>query len=252
MADNSISSMINSLRKQGNLGEALKKAREAKDSNGRVEIPDGNYVCRVTGAKLVPGDKPRVIWNLIVDRGPQKGATVPYRFDLYQRSWKDRKTDEKVTYTLDQAFEDASKNLQRVGVSPSKLPEGDIAAFLNAMLEFPENGPLVAITARKKGDFVNIYLNRRVEEAGEGGTTTSLITESSDGDTPFEPTGDEETLQIEIDDVVRYKAEGDQRATRWVVTETDNVSQSCALQEIAGRRRTVESVSWGDVEPMMA
>ena len=163
MADNSISSMINSLRKQGNLGEALKKAREAKDSNGRVEIPDGNYVCRVTGAKLVPGDKPRVVWNLIVDRGPQKGATVPYRFDLYQRSWKDRKTDEKVTYTLDQAFEDASKNLQRVGVSPAKLPEGDIAAFLNAMLEFPEGGPLVAITARKKGDFVNIYLNRRVE-----------------------------------------------------------------------------------------
>jgi len=122
------------------------KMKETGDYND-VTLPPGRYVCIIRRAKAqeVKGI-PKVIFDLeVAGEAEQAGGRISVWNEL---------TEEKIHYLL--------KVLSRLGYDVEALDDEDTLA---AILEDIEtNTPVVRVTAKQGGEYVNYYIDKKLDE----------------------------------------------------------------------------------------
>ena len=126
------------------------------------EVPDGKYQVRIDTVRLEHSQKgdPMIKWDLIVIAGPHSGRHIFKNSVITQASLPFVKGDLK-TLGLELAkFSDLSQRLEEL---------------LDVTLE---------VTKRTRGDYTNVYFNKRFQIAGAGAQTPPPA-EQSHGEIPF-------------------------------------------------------------------
>ncbi|MDZ4848404.1 MAG: DUF669 domain-containing protein [Pirellulaceae bacterium] len=121
------------------------------------EVPDGKYQVRIDSVRLGQSQKgdPMIKWELLVISGPQTGRRIFRNSVITAASLPFVKGD-----------------LSTVGLQLTKFSElaGRLESLLDVTLE---------VTKRTRGDFANVYFNRRIQLAGNASSN------HDDENTPF-------------------------------------------------------------------
>lgn len=126
------------------------------------EVPDGKYQARIDSVRLANSQKgdPMIKWDLIVLSGPQAGRHIF-----------------KNSVITPAAMPFVKGDLKTLGLELAKF--SDLPSHLESLLDIT-----LEVTKRTRGDFANVYFNRRFQIAG-GGTQTPPPPEQSHGQIPF-------------------------------------------------------------------
>ncbi len=114
---------------------------------GDEDIPDGKYLARIENVELTTSREkqtPMLKWTLVIT-GPQFVGCKLWRYNLLA-------TDENAAWL--------KKDLHRCDVDLEKL--SDLPDHLHRLLDV-----VVEVTKRTRGEFTNVYINRRVSAGGE-------------------------------------------------------------------------------------
>jgi hypothetical protein len=121
------------------------------------EVPDGKYQARIDSVRLDRSQKgdPMIKWDLIVMSGPQAGRHIF-----------------KNSVITPAALPFVKGDLTTLGLELARFSElsGRLEELLDATLE---------VTKRTRGEYTNVYFNRRIQIAGEAPR------QLSEDDTPF-------------------------------------------------------------------
>lgn len=121
------------------------------------EVPDGKYQVRIDSVRLESSQKgdPMIKWDLIVLSGPNAGRHIFKNSVITQAALPYVKGD-----------------LKTLGLELAKFSE--LSSRLEELLDVT-----VEITKRTRGDYSNVYFNRRLQLA------TTAPTSRESGDIPF-------------------------------------------------------------------
>jgi hypothetical protein len=105
------------------------------------EVPDGKYQVRIEAVKLATSQKsnPMIKWDLIVLSGQHTGRHIFKNSVITPKSLPFVKGD-----------------LKTLGLTPAKL--SDLPHHLESLLDLK-----LEVTKRTKGDYTNVYFNKRIE-----------------------------------------------------------------------------------------
>jgi hypothetical protein len=168
----------------GRLGIKLNKnifaaGREKAKASGEyndVTLEPGRYVCIIRRARAqeVSG-KPKIIFDLEVAGETEKaGGTISVWFDL---------SEEKVHHLL--------KTLNKLGYDIDALDDEDTLADMLEDIE--ETTPVVRITAKAGGEYINYYIDKKLDEltaaevAAGGGGETAVDEDAKGGKAGLKP-----------------------------------------------------------------
>jgi hypothetical protein len=182
------------------LREAWNKARKVKDSGGAantrkiievLDLGDGdrlNIVARLHEVRCGKDKKnnPYVSFAFTGTRGKSKGL----KFDIF-RGLGERKFKSGDTVSAEEAMERLFVDLQRLDYDTDGLELDE--EFFDILDELTKEKPLVQLSVGRSGEFVNTYLNKRLEADGE--PETSETTEEAgddDEDGPDVPADEED------------------------------------------------------------
>lgn len=127
------------------------------EAPSQEEVPDGKYQVRIESVRLEHSQKgdPMIKWDLIVISGSQMGRHIF-----------------KNSVITAVALPYVKGDLKTVGLELTKFSE--LARRLEELLDLT-----LEVTKRTKGEYSNVYFNRRIQLA------TAPVTEHVDGDVPF-------------------------------------------------------------------
>jgi hypothetical protein len=155
-----------------NVFAAGKEKAKASGEYNDVTLEPGRYVCiiRKARAQEVKGN-PKIIFDLEVAGETEKaGGTISVWFDL---------SEEKIHHLL--------KTLNKLGYDIDSLDDEETLADMLENIE--ETTPVVRITAKQGGEYVNYYIDKKLDEltaaevaaGGDGGGETAKDEEASGG-----------------------------------------------------------------------
>jgi hypothetical protein len=126
------------------------------------EVPDGKYQARIDSVRLDRSQKgdPMIKWDLIVIAGPHTGRHIF-----------------KNSVITPAAMPFVKGDLKTLGLELAKF--SDLPNHLESLLDVT-----LEVTKRTRGEFANVYFNRRFQIAG-GGAVTPPPPERSHGEIPF-------------------------------------------------------------------
>ena len=255
------SSFLAAFKKSPKLAQKLKHVTDAKDPNAKPEIDDGTYATKISEVRFGEYNGiPNVRVYFVVSKGPAKGTILNRRYDFGKTSPNGPDEDEILARI--------GVDLERMG-SPAEepTPEGMAAAFDQLASEKPEIQVNVKTSA---SGYVNVYVNRLLEpvaaEEGEPEDENApddpeeqaAIDEDEgdgdgdDGDDGSETEGaeDDNEIQVEVEDLVKYTPPGSRKSVKCEVVKTDVKSKVCFLKTEDGTK-TFKAVPWSSVEFVM-
>ena len=205
----------------GKVGKAWDDARTVKDTGTSFEqqpIEDGTYVARLSGGRC-GSDKngnPYVAFDFTVDRGAFEGVRVSKFHSIVSRGNR----------TVEQALQSLFIDLQRLDPETdySETDAGEIEGVVEELLS--EN-PAVQIGVKNNGLFVNIYINKRVDDG--------LFTGS-----------DAEDVTLEKGDIVMWQAPRMKEETEFTVTSVALAKETATLKRDSDGK-VFKSVSFEDL-----
>ena len=207
----------------GKVGKAWNDARTAKDTGTSFEqepIEDGTYVARLSGGRC-GSDKngnPYVAFDFTIDRGTFEGVRVSKFHSIASRGNR----------TVEQALQSLFIDLQRLDPE-TDYSETDAGEIEGVVEELWSDSPAVQIGVKNNGQFVNIYINKRVDE-GEW----------------MEGSPAEEDVTLEKGDIVMWQAPRMKEEAEFIVTSVSEAKETVSLKRDSDGK-AFKSVSFEDL-----
>ena len=199
---------------------AFSRAREVKDNRGsfeKPEIEDGTYVSTLVSARcgVDKNSNGYAAFDFEVARGDYEGTRVSKFHSIAERGNR----------TIEQSLESLFIDLQRL------LPDEDFTEFSAEDIESivaqlaentKESGINYQIGVKNNGNFLNTFINKRLDEEGSVKKASSEESEESEE-------GDEELIP-EKGDVVFFQAPRTKSSQEFTVTSVAESKRTVTLK----------------------
>jgi len=140
-------------KKLAGMKKYWEKARANAATAGGSNVPDGKYIAKLSKAEVRESQEKawlHVAFEFVIVQGEQTGEIVNHRNGL--------ETEENQQWL--------ARDLKRLGKDPESI---EIEDMETTCAELQAEAPTVRLTVKTKGDFVNVYIDKLVEDVATEG-----------------------------------------------------------------------------------